>query len=87
MNERDQLLERLQHLRTIVPVFARELAESRRQAAGLRLENAQLRRRLALLVEARAAPARSAAEAVIRERHPEQPAEPTAGLRSAAALR
>jgi hypothetical protein len=38
-NDRDHLLERLHHLRTILPVFAQELASSRRQAAALRDEN------------------------------------------------
>ncbi|MGO9247829.1 MAG: hypothetical protein ACLP7W_04465 [Solirubrobacteraceae bacterium] len=33
------LLDRLQHLRGILPVFAQELASSRRQAAALRVEN------------------------------------------------
>jgi hypothetical protein len=37
--DRDHLLERLHHLRTILPVFAQELASSRRQAAALRVEN------------------------------------------------
>ncbi len=38
-NERDHLLERLHRLRTILPVFAQEVANSRRQAAALRVEN------------------------------------------------
>jgi hypothetical protein len=38
-SDRDHLLERLHHLRTILPVFAEELASSRRQAAALRVEN------------------------------------------------
>jgi hypothetical protein len=37
--DRDHLIERLHHLRTILPVFAQELASSRRQAAALRVEN------------------------------------------------
>jgi hypothetical protein len=37
--DRDHLLERLYHLRTIIPAFAQELASSRRQAAALRVEN------------------------------------------------
>ncbi len=40
--ERDHLLERLHHLRTIVPVFAQELVSVRRQAAQLRVENRRL---------------------------------------------
>lgn len=41
-SERDYLLDRLQNLRAILPVFAQELASARRQAARLRLENASL---------------------------------------------
>ncbi len=41
-SDRDHLLERLHHLRTILPVFAQELANSRRQAAALRVENSGL---------------------------------------------
>jgi len=37
--DREHLLERLQHLRGILPMFAQELASSRRQAAALRVEN------------------------------------------------
>jgi hypothetical protein len=37
--DREHLLERLQHLRGILPVFAQELASARRQAAALRVEN------------------------------------------------
>jgi hypothetical protein len=40
--DRDQLLDRLKSLRTIVPVFAQELASTRRQTAQLRLENGRL---------------------------------------------
>lgn len=40
--DRDHLLERLQHLRGILPVFAQELASARRQAASLRVENSKL---------------------------------------------
>jgi len=39
---RDHLLERLHNLRTVVPVFAQELAAARRQAARLRIENQRL---------------------------------------------
>lgn len=39
MTDRDHLLDRLQHLRTILPVFAQELASARRQTAALRVEN------------------------------------------------
>jgi hypothetical protein len=37
--DRDHLLERLQHLRSILPGFAQELASARRQMAALRVEN------------------------------------------------
>lgn len=37
--DRDHLLDRLQHLRSILPVFAQELASARRQTAALRVEN------------------------------------------------
>jgi hypothetical protein len=37
--ERDQLLDRLQQLRSILPAFAQELASARRQAAALLVEN------------------------------------------------
>jgi predicted nuclease with TOPRIM domain len=40
--ERAELLDRLQNLRAIVPVFAQELASERRQAARLRQENKSL---------------------------------------------
>lgn len=41
-SERDQLLDRLSNLRTILPVFATELAAARRLAAQLRAENHRL---------------------------------------------
>lgn len=37
--EREHLIDRLQRLRGILPVFAQELASARRQAAALRVEN------------------------------------------------
>jgi hypothetical protein len=40
--DRDQMLDRLQHLRTILPVFAQELATARRHAAQLRRDNRRL---------------------------------------------
>ncbi len=40
--DRDQVLDRLQHLRTILPVFAQELATARRHAAQLRRDNRRL---------------------------------------------
>ena len=42
-SQREHLLERLQNLRAILPVFATELASARRQATRLRLENDSLR--------------------------------------------
>jgi phage shock protein A len=47
------LLERLQKLRNLLPVFAQETAAARREAAQLRLQNTTLQTRLAEL-EARA---------------------------------
>jgi hypothetical protein len=44
--DRDHLLDRLHSLRTIMPVFAQELASARRQAAALRLENRRLLERV-----------------------------------------
>jgi len=40
--DRDHLLDRLENLRKIVPVFAEELANARRQSAQLRSENIKL---------------------------------------------
>lgn len=40
--DRDQLLDRLHQLRTILPVFAQELAGVRRVAARLRSDNQRL---------------------------------------------
>jgi hypothetical protein len=40
--ERDQMLERLQKLRGVLPVLAKEMAAARRQAARLRTENRRL---------------------------------------------
>ncbi len=40
--DREQMLDRLQHLRTILPVFAQELATARRHAAQLRRDNSKL---------------------------------------------
>ena len=59
--ERDQLLERLHNLRTILPVMAQELACARRQASSLRLENRRLIeevRRLQRAERTRSKPAR-----------------------------
>jgi len=44
--ERELLLERLANLRTIVPVFAKELASARRQSEELRTENDRLLARI-----------------------------------------
>ncbi len=43
---RDQLLDRLHNLRTIIPVMAQELASARRELAALRRENTRLLARL-----------------------------------------
>ena len=40
--EREQLLDRLQHLRGILSAFAQEAASARRHAARLRVENRRL---------------------------------------------
>ncbi|MGC2372336.1 MAG: hypothetical protein WA484_00530 [Solirubrobacteraceae bacterium] len=40
--DREHLLDRLHRLRGILPVFAQELANARRQAAALRVENRRL---------------------------------------------
>lgn len=40
--DRDQLLDRLQHLRGILSAFAQEAASARRHAARLRVENRRL---------------------------------------------
>jgi hypothetical protein len=51
--DRAHLLDRLQSLRTIVPVFAQELASARRQAAQLRMENGRLREQVRQLQQKR----------------------------------
>jgi hypothetical protein len=40
--DREQMLERLNNLRAILPIFARELAKARREAARLRVQNRRL---------------------------------------------
>ena len=40
--DREQMLERLNNLRAILPIFARELANARREAARLRVQNRRL---------------------------------------------
>lgn len=40
--DREQLLDRLQHLRGIISAFAQEAASARRHAAQLRVENRRL---------------------------------------------
>lgn len=40
--DRDALLDRLHQLRTVLPVFAQELADVRRAAAKLRVDNRRL---------------------------------------------
>jgi hypothetical protein len=39
---RAEAIDRLERLRSVVPVFAQEVASARRQAAGLRAENSWL---------------------------------------------
>jgi hypothetical protein len=41
-SEREQLLGRIEGLRTVLPAFAQELVGARRQSAALRVENARL---------------------------------------------
>lgn len=45
-SDRDHLLDRLDNLRTILPVLATELTNARRQAAQLRMENRKLTEQL-----------------------------------------
>jgi len=51
---RERLLELLANLRTVVPVFARELVAERRQAASLRAENVWLLEQVRILRRQRA---------------------------------
>jgi hypothetical protein len=54
--ERDQMLDRLRHLRGVLPVLAQEMAAARRQAARLRTDNRRLSeqvRQLRAALEAR----------------------------------
>ena len=46
VRDREHLIDRLQNLRAIVPVFAQELASARRKATRLRLDNARLAEQL-----------------------------------------
>jgi hypothetical protein len=55
-DDREHLLDRLQDLRTIVPVFAHELASTRRETAALRLENSRLFERIRELQRKHARP-------------------------------
>jgi len=45
----DELIDRIQKLRILLPAFAQETATARREAARLRSQNARLQRRLAEL--------------------------------------
>jgi hypothetical protein len=67
MSDSDHLLERVQDLRTIVPVFTEELASARRQAAPLRVHNTRLLEQVRELQRARRA-LRRAPRARARER-------------------
>ncbi len=55
----EDTLERLANMRTVVPVFARELTSARRAAAELRLENRRLLERIQQLQRERSAGLRS----------------------------
>lgn len=52
--DREQLLDRLQNLRSILPVFAQEVASARRTAGRLRTENGKLREQVRQLQRQRA---------------------------------
>jgi regulator of replication initiation timing len=52
------LLDRVQKLRSLLPAFAQDTAVARREAAALRSENTELRRRMADLEAQQRAPAR-----------------------------
>jgi hypothetical protein len=47
--EREQMLDRLQSLRRVLPVLAQEMASARRQAARLRSDNRKLAEQVRLL--------------------------------------
>ncbi len=66
--DRDHLLERLHNLRTVVPVFAQELASARRHAAQLRRENDRLAARVQELQRERAVAANGGAGLVVSRR-------------------
>jgi predicted nuclease with TOPRIM domain len=51
--DREQLLERLNKLCAILPIFARELANARREAARLRVQNRRLTEQIEKLRGAR----------------------------------
>lgn len=59
--DHEHLLDRLHSLRTIVPVFAQELASARRQAARLHTENGRL------LAEVRRLQRQRAGRSAVRE--------------------
>jgi len=44
--DREQMLERLNNLRAILPIFAHELASARREAARLRVQNRRLTKQI-----------------------------------------
>lgn len=54
-SDREQLLGRLQNLRSILPVFAQEVASARRATARLRMENGRLQKQVRQLQRRRAA--------------------------------
>jgi hypothetical protein len=53
--DREQLLDRLRNLRSILPVFAQEVASARRATARPRKENGRLREQVRQLQHRRAA--------------------------------
>jgi hypothetical protein len=59
--EREQLVRRIERLRTVLPAFAEEVASARRQSAALRAENARLLERVRRLQGADGGRDRSAA--------------------------
>jgi hypothetical protein len=56
LGDREHLIDRLQNLRAIVPVFAQELASARRQEARLRLDIARLAEQVRQLQRQRIGP-------------------------------
>lgn len=51
-SDRDQMLDRLRHLRRVLPILAQEMATARRQAAKLRTDNRRLTEQVRQLQQA-----------------------------------